>query len=250
MPAVSNAVFYAVIDRIARILGDHSAILPTELYNEGWMLRLVLDWYSQRPGSDGRALFEQDARWFSEGRLSSQFLPRYRGDKLAETHTHTDAVVGHFDIAQRSEVRPQSGAAQLLVLEAKLASKLSPGTKWAPGYDQAARSVACLAHVAGEAGIAPGSLSSYGFWVFAPRKRLGEFTSLATTESVKAKVRKRVDQFGDDKTAWYNEIFLPHLESMSVGTMAWEDLLDAMESEGAGTEFREFYQNCCTYAKL
>ena len=239
-----------MIDRIARILSDHSAILPTELYNEGWMLRLVLDWYSQRPGTDSGALFEQGARWFSEGRLSSQFLPRHRGDKLAETHTHTDGVVGHFDIAQRSEVRPQSGATQLLVLEAKLASKLSSGTRRAPGYDQAARSVACLAHVAGEAEIAPGSLSSYGFWVFAPQKRLTEFTSLATAENVKAKVRKRVDQFGDDKLTWYNGTFLPHLESMSIGTMAWEDLLNAMESEGAGTEFRQFYQKCCTYANL
>lgn len=250
MWAFSNAIFYSVIDRIARILSDHSAILPTELYNEGWMLRLVMDWYSRRPGSGSRALFEQGARWFSQGRLSSQFLPRYRGDKLAETHTNTDGIVGHFDIAQRSEVRPKQGATQLLVLEAKLASRLSSKTKNAPGYDQAARSVACLAHVAGEAGIAPGSLSSYGLWVIVPRKRLGEFTSLATADSVKAKVRKRVDQFGDDKIEWYNGIFLPHLESMSVGSMAWEDLLSAMESEGAGTEFRQFYQECCAHANL
>ena len=83
-----------------------------------------------------------------------------------------------------------------------------------------------------------------------PRKRLGEFTSLATADSVKAKVRKRVDQFGDDKIEWYNGIFLPHLESMSVGSMAWEDLLSAMESEGAGTEFRQFYQECCAHANL
>ncbi len=214
------------------------------------MLRLVLDWYSRRPGTDGRALFEQGARWFSEGRLSSQFLPRFRGDKLAEAHTHTDGVVGHFDIEQQSEVRLRKGATQLLVLEAKLASRLSSGTTRAPGYDQAARSVACLAHVAAEAGVAPGSLSSYGFWVFAPQKRLGEFTSLATAESIKAKVRERVEQFGDDKIEWYNGIFLPHLESMSVGTMAWEDLLSAMESEGAGTGFRQFYQECCTYANL
>ena len=93
-------------------------------------------------------------------------------------------------------------------------------------------------------------MSSYGFWVITPRKELGEITSLATADNVKAKVRKRVDQFGDDKLEWYNGTFLPHLDSMSVGSMAWEDLLSAMESKGAGTEFRQFNQDCCTCASL
>jgi len=110
--------------------------------------------------------------------------------------------------------------------------------------------VACLTHVAGESAIAPSSASSYGFRTFALQRHLSEFTSLTKAESVKAKICKHVEQFGEDKIEWYNGIFLPHLESMSVGTMAWEDLLSAMESKGAGTEFRQFYLECCTYASL
>ena len=155
-----------MIETIARILSDHSVVLPTETYNEGWLLRITLDWYCHRAKSDPKAFFDQGASWFSEGRLSSQFLPRWRGDPLAESHTNADGVIGHFDIAQRSEIRPRRDARQLLVLEAKLASKLSSGTTKAPGYDQAARSVACLAHIA-EAGIAPTSLT-YGFYVICP----------------------------------------------------------------------------------
>ena len=239
-----------MIETIARILSDHSVVLPTETYNEGWLLRLTLDWYYHRAKSDPKAFFDQGASWFSEGRLSSQFLPRWRGDPLAESHTNADGVIGHFDIAQRSEVRPRRDARQLLVLEAKLASKLSSGTTKAPGYDQAARSVACLAHIAGEAGIAPTSLTSYAFFVICPEKRVYDFTLLATKESVAAKVSDRAAKYGDDKLPWYNQIFLPHLEAMDVDVITWENLLADMESKGASRDYRDFYELCCEYAKI
>lgn len=239
-----------MIEKIARILSDHSVILPTEIYNEGWMLRLTIDWYFQRAQGDPMAFFDKGARWFSEGRLSSQFLPRWRGDPLAESHTNADGFLGHFDIAQRSEIRPRKDAKQLLVLEAKLASKLSSGTTKVPGYDQAARSVGCLAHIAGEAGISPQDLSTYGFFVVVPQKRIGEFTALTTKESIRVKVSKRVSMYGNDKLDWLNETFLPHLEAMTVGTISWENLLDHMESHGAGQEYRQFYDTCCGYYNL
>ena len=137
-----------------------------------------------------------------------------------------------------------------MVLEAKLASKLSPRTTKAPGYDQAARSVACLAHIAGEAGIAPTSLTSYGFYLICPEKRVNDFTLLTTKESVEAKVSDRAAKYGDDKLAWYNQIFLPHLEAMDVGIISWENLLADMESKGASRDYRDFYELCCEYAKI
>ena len=239
-----------MIETIARILSDHTVVLPTEIYNEGWMLRVTLDWYYQKAQSDPVGFFEKDARWFSEGRLSSQFLPRWRGDPLAESHTNADGVIGHFDIAQRSEIRPRRNAKQLMVLEAKLASKLSSGTTKARGYDQAARSVGCLAHIAAEAEIRPNSLTTYCFFVISPKKRVGDFTMLATKESIRAKVRDRVAMYGNDKLAWYDETFLPHLEEMQVGIISWESLLDHMESNGAGGEYRQFYNTCCKYSDL
>jgi hypothetical protein len=239
-----------VIETIARILSDNSVVLPTEIYNEGWMLRVTLDWYYQRAKSGPLAFFDKGARWFSEGRLSSQFLPRWIGDPIGERHTNADGALGHFDIAQRSEIRPRRNAKQLMILEAKLASKLSSGTKNAPGYDQAARNVGCLAHIAGEAGIFPNNLTSYGFYVISPQKRVGEFIELTTKESIRAKVKDRVAKYNADKLAWYNETFLPHLEAMDVGIITWENLLDIMESEGAGRKYRQFYNTCCEYANL
>ncbi len=239
-----------MIENIARILSDHSVVLPTEIYNEGWMLRITLDWYYQRAQSDPVGFFEKDARWFSEGRLSSQFLRRWRGDPFAESHTNADGVIGHFDISQRSEVRPRKNATQLMVFEAKLASKLSSGTTKAPGFDQAARNVSCLAHITAEAGINYSNLTNYGFFVISPKNRVGNFTSLATKESIKGKVKDRVSMYNSDKLAWYNEIFLPHLEAMNVGIISWESLIDHMEANGAGREYRQFYNTCCTYYGL
>ena len=239
-----------MIETIARILSDHSVVLPTEVYNEGWLLRIVLDWYFQRAKTDPQVIFDRGSRWFSEGRLSSQFLARRRGDNLAESHTNADGVVGHFEIAQRSEVRPSRNAKQLLILEAKLSSKLSTGTTRAPGYDQAARSVGCLAHIAGEAGLKPKYLSSYGFYVIAPLKRVSDFTTLTTKESVRRKVEDRVAAYGAEKRVWYDQTFLPHLEAMDVGIITWENLLLDMESEGAGRKYRDFYKTCCEYANL
>ena len=74
---------------------DDAVLPPTTLYNEGWMLRLILS-----AGADGVSClpfsFLPGSRWFSEALLHSPFLSRFRGDSLAETHTHADGVIGHF----------------------------------------------------------------------------------------------------------------------------------------------------------
>src|SRR4051794_25758614 len=54
---------------------------PTVLFNENWLLRIVLDWLSEH-GEDRTALSPYPkARWFSEAWLPSAFLARYRGDR-------------------------------------------------------------------------------------------------------------------------------------------------------------------------
>ena len=122
---------------------------PTLLYNEGWLLRLVLDWFSRHSVQDHPLTFAAGSRWFSEALLPSPFPARYRGDKLAENWTHADGVVGHFQIGKkgRTDLKLLPGATQFIVLEAKIFSSLSPGVTHASYYDQAARTVACMAEV-------------------------------------------------------------------------------------------------------
>ena len=142
-----------VFDRIRVLLESCSDEIPlfppTLIYNEGWLLRLVLDWFSRNKIPNHPLNFQEDARWFSEALLPSAFLSRFRGDPLAENWTHADGVVGHFSIGDqgKADLSLRHDATQLLVLEAKMFSELSSGVTNAGYFNQAARNVACIAEV-------------------------------------------------------------------------------------------------------
>ena len=81
-----------MLERIISMLsscGGESPLFPrTELYNEGWLLRIILDWFSIHELEDHPLAFSDSAKWFSEGLLPSAFLPRSRQDPLGESWTH------------------------------------------------------------------------------------------------------------------------------------------------------------------
>ena len=172
-----------VSTRIAELLSmakDPDRVFPaTDLYNEGWMLRLVIDWFSRNIHTDCDVRFLTGSRWYSEALLPSQFLARQRGDKLAESWTHADGVIGHFDIGKGadSDLTLSKGATQLVVTEAKMFSKLSSGVTNAKYFNQAARNVACIAEVASRADIEPDSFEDIAFYVVAPKIRIDEGVS-------------------------------------------------------------------------
>ena len=241
-----------MIERVSHLLtlcqsGD-SVMPPTELFNEGWLLRLTLDWYSEQPPSTFPLAFEDNARWYSEGLLSSPFLARYRKDTLAEGFTHADGVIGHFDVTpgERSEIRARRDSTQLVVVEAKLGSPLSSGTRNAPDYDQAARNTACLAHLLAQAGRSPNALSRAAFYVIAPKIQVenGVFGALVTKESICAKVKARVAVYEGEKDEWFETALIPALTNLTVDVMTWEDILEETKQTDFGSHFREFYSRC------
>lgn len=55
---------------------DAAVFPPTDLYNEGWMLRILLSIQSE----GAKCLpftFQPGAKWFSEALIGSPFLPRF-----------------------------------------------------------------------------------------------------------------------------------------------------------------------------
>lgn len=224
---------------------------PTELYNEGWLLRIFLDWFSEHQVEGHVLSFADGARWYSEARLTSAFLPRHRsGDPLGETHTHADGVIGHFEIGSdgRTDLSLRSDATQFVVLEAKMFSKLSCGVTHAPDYDQAARTVACMAEAITETEPSPRGLRSVGFYVLAPREQIdkGTFGSLVMSESIEGKVRDRVAQYGGKKDQWLDKNFLPFLNRVNLGCKSWEEIINAVSENDptSGREISQFYEAC------
>ena len=130
---------------------------PNVLFNESWLLRIILDWFEGHGGDRYPLSLLPGARWFSEAWLPSAFLPRYRGDRLAESRTHADGVIGHFTVGDpgTAGLNLLPDARQLVVIEGKLFNRLSAGVKNAPYFDQAARSVACVAEILRRAGASP-----------------------------------------------------------------------------------------------
>lgn len=173
----------------------------TLLYNEGWMLRLVLDWFANQPHHEHPLSFLPGATWFSEALLPSQFFASRRGDPLAEGWTHADGVIGHASIGDGAlaNTKLKANATQFIVTEAKLYSPLSPGVKNAPDFDQAARNVACMVQVLSESGITCDSMRSMGFYVLAPQSQIddGLFSKEMSKSSIKAKVIQRIDSYID-----------------------------------------------------
>lgn len=237
-----------MLSRIAHLIlaadSPTSPLRTSELFNETWMLRLTLN-YLSNIAVDGHPLgFSPQSNWFSEALLASQFLPRTRGDSLSEGWTNADGVIGHFSNPNQTasgELRLWEYAKQFVVIESKMFSGLSSRVTNFAGYDQAARSVACMATVLSRGNICPKSIDQLAFYVVAPQSRidLGVFGIRVTKESIRERVKERTDAYGGLHDCWYEQWFLPTLEHISVGLLSWEQVLAPLTDE-----LRVFYGRC------
>lgn len=247
-----------ISERISAMLANCAnagrVIPPTDLYNEGWMLRLALDWLGENRDIPHDLAFAAGSAWYSEALLPSAFLARYRGDKLAESWTHADGVIGHFSIGENGigDLSVTEGVSQLLVTEAKMFSKLSSGVKNARYFDQAARNVACIAEVLGRANVDPLTVRSLGFFVVAPQSRIDEsiFDRQMDLEGMREVVGRRVAEYGDDeKQSWYENTFIPVIDAATIRCISWEEILNLVSQSDSqfAVELADFYSRCLEF---
>ena len=246
-----------IVERIKAMLeaceAGTAAFPPTELFNEDWLLRIVLDWFARHAGDRYPLSPMPGARWFSQAWLPSAFLTRYRGDRLAEARTHADGVLGHFVIGDpgTAALTLAPKAKQLIVLEAKLFARLSAGVRNAPYYDQAARSVACIAETLRRVDRRPEEIDELAFIVLAPQARLddGIFEWDLALDAIRRKVRRRVEDYAGERDAWFREWFEPTWRRLEVRALSWEDLIDvvAFHSLPDGHIIDSFYGQCLRF---
>ncbi len=117
---------------------------PTEIYNESWLVKLIMSQASALPAEDHPLSFLPGSSWFSEALLPTVFKARTQGDPLSESRTNADVVIGHFRIGHKAKADFEllENTSQFTVVEAKVGAPLSKGTANAPYFDQAARNVA------------------------------------------------------------------------------------------------------------
>ena len=243
-----------IAELMARCGSGDTVMPPTELYNEGWMLRLVLDWFERHREVASPLRFETGARWYSEALLPSQFLAQHRGDRRAESFTHADGVIGHFEIqpGERGAASLRPDASQFVVCEAKLGSALSPRTTNSADFDQAARNVACMAHMIGAAGTPVAQYRKLAFYVIAPDSQIkaGVFGQLVTKDSIRAKVATRIQPYDGTMDEWYRTVCEPVLAKVDLALVSWESILEAMGDDTEAAALREFYTGCLRFNPL
>ncbi len=229
---------------------------PTLLYNEGWLLRLVLDWYSRHKLTDHPLLFQHHATWFSEALLPSPFRPRHRGDIRAEARTHADGIVGHISVGSsaKADASLLDDATQFIVTEAKIYSPLSGGTRNAPTFDQAARNIACITELLFRGKLPPSQMTSLAFFVVAPEAQIktGVFAQKLDKAAIEAAVQARAEAFSSELGGWVDEWFFPTLEVIRIEALSWESLIrdTASNDPEAFQSLQAFYERCLKYNGL
>jgi len=240
----------------------------TEVFNEGWMLRLVLDTLQTLNITGHPLTFLKGSRWYSEALLSTRFRPRVKPDPLGEGFTNADAVIGHFDFRAltKSGLSLASDAKQFVVLEAKMFSNLSSGTKNAPEYNQAARNVACMAETIAKGAQTLSSLESVGFFVIAPEignrhQRDSNIEECLNPDSIRSAVHHRISAYESSQRTevqelrrWEKDYFHPLVLRLTaeqrLTVLSWEKIINAISAvdQGCGEELSHFYERCLTYA--
>jgi hypothetical protein len=116
------------------------------------------------------------------------------------------------------------------------------------GFDQAARNVACIAHLLSAFGIPPDAFDTLGFYVLAPREQWdrGVFGNLIDTASIEAKVQQRCHSYDGAKAGWFDSWFAPTLTRITIGFLSWEQLCADVGAVDpvAGAAFADFLSAC------
>ena len=226
---------------------------PTELYNESWLMKLVFHQASTIPDETFPLGFLPGSTWFSEALLPTAFKARYQGDRLSESRTNADGVIGHIRIGTKAKADLEliPDGAQFTVVEAKVGAPLSSGTTNAKYFDQAARNVACMTEVIARAGKAPSNFDRLEFVVLAPQYLIekGTFSDELRRRSIEEKVSKRVDAYDGEIDRWFEQSFVHLMDVIELRALSWEDIIEWIREHkpGVADQLSEYYDLCLEF---
>lgn len=240
------------ISEIIRTIETSNAnVNPTEIYNEGWMTRLLVYYSFQEKIKLEEIDFALIKNWTSEALLSSPFVGV---SKIREGYTHADIALGDFTVNYEvtGKLRVNDDAEIFGVIEAKMGSPLSKLTTNAPDYNQASRSVACIAH------NTVNDCKTF-FYVVLPKSKVVKgnrakisISDLVKIDKIKTQIENRFGHHNSNNEAIINEFdIIEKAEKCIVGIITYEDWIDLFINRPQIRETLEkFYTNCKKWNKL
>jgi len=218
-----------------------SNVNPTEIFNEGWMIRLlVYQSLKDKINIDGLIDFNSVKNWSSEGLISSPFV---KTSKNKEGYTHADMSLGDFSInyESRGDIIVNENASTFGIIEAKMKSNLSQKTTNAPNYNQASRNLACIAE-----NVKNESCQTF-FAVVAPSKMIEKHNISGQVEKdiMIHQISKRFELSG---LAVDMEL-IKRAKKCRIKVLSYEDWID-MLSDKSKDVINEFYMNCLKWNRV
>lgn len=244
-----DTLIQLVSEILSKCNSNETNISPTLLYNEGWMVRLLVSASIQEGIHLQDIDFSKVRNWYSEGLISTPFLPTERSDKLGEGYTHADMVIGDFEVkpSERGDITIKGDNGLFGVIEAKMRSKLSAGTKNAPGYNQASRNLACIAYITRD------TEHNIFFSVAAPDVKIKEHSikEQVSLPKMLKRIEARFNQYDKDSSVYQHiDKVLKRAKTCKCSVISYESWLDALTHHSAHSSLVEFKDRCYKFNKI
>lgn len=249
----NNALTSLIVNNDDCKRGKHFPL--TDIYNEGWMLRLTLNKLGSNDELKKILRCEVNKQWFSEAELPSPFLQ----GKLNEKRTHADAVIGSFAFEGEGEEKETKTGVKIdsnnfkyfYAIEAKMYSSLSKGITHCKEYNQATRYIGCLAYMAFKSKITKAEFNKLGLFIFCPKNTNSiKYNNESIKKEIEKELNDRIIEYRSNNPSINNDFFSwwegqkdSFLRTIVVEIHHWEEIIN----ENKDKELFDFYEKCKLY---
>ncbi len=245
----------AIIEIIKEMGTPGTNVNPTEIYNEGWMTRLLMHYSVKEElkfediGIEIDTTFK-NIHWTSEALISSPFVS---AKSKREGYTHPDITLGDFnvDYCNSGKLEVKKEAKVFGIIEAKMKSLLSTGTTNAKEFNQASRTVACIAS------NTPLNCETF-FYVVAPESKIkppkrGEnrMLKMMKEDTIIREIGNRFKSHNlvNESISSENGI-IERAKKCKTGVITYEHWIDNINDKNAREELNAFYFECMKWNKI
>lgn len=224
-----------IIDIISSIDSNFPNVNPTQIYNEGWMTRLLINQSIKEKTKFNGFDFGKISNWTSEALISSPFI---KTKQKREGYTHADIVFGDFNIdyTKSGKVTVDNNAKLFGIIEAKMGSSLSKGTNNFTDYNQASRNLTCI------------SSETYDkncmiyFIVVVPKSKLAKIKEQIDLQNLLQQIERRFFDYDDNFKSTQNmDLLISKAKQCSIMAWSYEDWIDAIVSPKSREYLNDFY---------